>query len=99
MLYNSYQEPLCGHAGHVDGVGPLAGLHLVHVLVVLEEGVPVVARGERGLGLGSADLLVANEIYIHKIVNFTRMGQLVVLGPDVGRVSRERTVDKMCHFL
>ena len=62
----------------MDGVGPLAGLHLVHVLVVLEEGVPVVARGERGLGLGSADLLIANEIYIH--INFKGRGNL--LYPD-----------------
>ena len=43
----------------MDGVGALPWLHLVHVLVVLEEGVPVVARGERRLRLRSADLLVS----------------------------------------
>ncbi len=49
-------EPFGGQVLQVDGVGALSGLPLVHHLVVVEEGVPVIAGRERRLGLGSADL-------------------------------------------
>ena len=34
-------SPLAGHVLQLDGVRPLAGLHLVHLLVLTEERVPV----------------------------------------------------------